>query len=80
MTPEPRFSGFMLDHQDLEELELKYHPKTAVFDQIWLFLIVYFGSGSFEIDGRAPNSYILGLGSHTDPQIPLGTLGWWSSV
>ena len=38
MTPEPRFSGLVLDHQGLEELELKNHPKTAVFDQIWLFL------------------------------------------
>ena len=38
MTPEPRFSGLVLDHQGLEELELKNHPKTAVFDQNWLFL------------------------------------------
>ena len=46
MTPEPRFSGLVLDHQGLEELELKNHPKTAVFDQIWLF-DRFFGSGSF---------------------------------
>ena len=38
MTPEPRFSGLVLDHQGLEELELKNHPKTAIFDQICLFL------------------------------------------
>ena len=38
VTPEPRFSGLVLDHQGLEELNLKEHPKTAVFDQIWLFL------------------------------------------
>ena len=38
VTPEPRFSGLVLEHQGLEELELKHYPKTAVFDQIWLFL------------------------------------------
>ena len=38
MTPESRFSGLVLDHQGLEELELKNHPKSAVFEQIWLFL------------------------------------------
>ena len=38
MTPESRFSGLVLDHQGLEELEQKNYPKTAVFDQIWLFL------------------------------------------
>ena len=34
VTPEPRFSALVLDHQGLEELELKNHPKTVVFDQI----------------------------------------------
>ena len=29
MTPKPRFRGLVLDHQDLEELELKNHPKTG---------------------------------------------------
>ena len=38
VTPEPIFSGLVLNHQGLVELELKNHPKTAVFDQIWLFL------------------------------------------
>ena len=38
VTPKPRFSGLVLDHQGLEELELKNHPKTTVFDQNWLFL------------------------------------------
>ena len=38
VTQEPRFSDLVLDHQDLEELELNNHPKTVVFDQIWLFL------------------------------------------
>ena len=38
VTPESRFSGLVLDHQDLGMLELKNHPKTAVFDQIWLLL------------------------------------------
>ena len=41
VTPEPRFSVLVLDHQGLEELELKNHPKTVVF---WQF----FGSGSFK--------------------------------
>ena len=41
VTPKPRFSGLVLDHQGLEELELKNNPKTAVFDQIWLFLSVF---------------------------------------
>ena len=36
--PRTRFSGLVLNHQGLEELELKNHLKTAVFDQIWLFL------------------------------------------
>ena len=41
MIPEHRFSSLVLNHQGLEELELKNHPKTAVFDQIWLFLSVF---------------------------------------
>ena len=28
VTPEPRFSGLVLDHQSLEELELKKTPKN----------------------------------------------------
>ena len=65
MTPEPRFSGLVLDHQGLEELELKNHPKTAVF----LALVL------LKVDGRAPNPYFWVQGSHTKPQIPVGTLG-----
>ena len=38
VTPELRCSGLVLDHQGLKELELKHPPKTAIFDQIWLFL------------------------------------------
>ena len=35
VTPEPRFSCLVLDHQGLENLNLENHPKTAaVFDQI----------------------------------------------
>ena len=34
VTPEPRFRGFVLNHQVLKP---KIHPKTAVFDQSWLF-------------------------------------------
>ena len=55
VTPEPRFSGLVLDHQGLEELELKNHPKTAVFDQIWLFLSVFLVLVLLKVDGRAPN-------------------------
>ena len=48
VTPEPRFSGLVLDYQVLEELELKNHPKTAVFGQIWLFFERFVGYGSFK--------------------------------
>ena len=75
MTPEPRFSGLVLEHQGLEELEPKIHPKTAVFDQIWLFLSRFLVLAPLDLDGRAPNPLISILGSHTDPQIPMGTLG-----
>ena len=56
MTPEPRFSGLVLDHQGLEELELKNLPNTAVFDQIWLFLSDFLVLVLFKVDGGAPNS------------------------
>ena len=75
VTPEPRFSGLVLDHQGLEELELKNHPKTAVFDQIWLFLSSFLALVLLKVDGRAPNPYFWVQGSHTEPQIPMGTLG-----
>ena len=55
MNPEPRFSGLVLNHQDLEELELKNHTKTAVFNQIWLFLSSFFVLFLLKVDGRAPN-------------------------
>ena len=55
MTPESRFSGLVLDHQDLEELELKNQPKTAVFDQIWLFLSGFLVLVLLKVDGRASN-------------------------
>ena len=42
VTPEPSFSGLVLDHQGLKELELKNHPKITVFDQISLFSRVFF--------------------------------------
>ena len=31
VAPEPSFSGLVLDHQGLEELELKNHPKNCCF-------------------------------------------------
>ena len=55
VTLEPRFRGLVLDHQGLEELELKNHPKTAVFDQIWLFLSGFLVLVLLKVDGRAPN-------------------------
>ena len=61
VTPEPRFSGLVLDHQGLEELELKNHTKTAVFDQIWLFLNDYF-SGSFKTWWSSTKALNLGCG------------------
>ena len=65
----------MLEHQGLEELELKNHPKTVVFDQIWLFLSSFLVLVLLKVDGRAPNTKIWVLGSHADPQILMGTLG-----
>ena len=67
VTPEPRFSGLVLDHQGLEELEPKIHPKTAVFDQIWLFLNGFLVMVLLKVDGWAPNPKIWVLGSHTNP-------------
>ena len=55
MTPEARFSGLVLDHQSLEELELKYLPKTAVFGKKWLFLSGFLVLVLLKLDGRAPN-------------------------
>ena len=55
MTPEPIFSGLVFDHEGLEELELKKHPKTAVFDQMWLFLSVFLVLVLLKADGQAPN-------------------------
>ena len=78
-TPQPRIRGLVLNHQGLEELELKNHQKTAVFDQIWLFLSGFLVLVLLKADGWAPNPYIWVLGSHTDPKIPMGTWGRWSS-
>ena len=55
VTLEPRFRGLVLDHQGLEELEPKIHPKTAVLDQIWLFLSGFLVLAPLNLDGRAPN-------------------------
>ena len=55
MTPESISSGLVLDHQGLEELELKTTQKTAVFDQIWLFLNGFLVLVLLKVDGRAPN-------------------------
>ena len=55
MTQESSFSGLVLDHPGLEDLELKNHPKTAVFDQIWLFLSGFLVLVLLKVDGQAPN-------------------------
>ena len=55
VTPEPRFRSLVLGNQGLEELELQNHIKTAVFDQIWLFLSGFLGLVLLKVDGRAPN-------------------------
>ena len=75
MTPEPRFGGLVLDHQGSEELELKNRSKRAKFDQKQRFLGGFLDLAPLNFDGRAPNPQIWVLGSHTDPQIPMGTLG-----
>ena len=51
MTPEPRFSGLVLSHLGLEELELKNHTKTAVFEHIWLFLSGFLALVLLKFDG-----------------------------
>ena len=51
VTLEPRFKGLVIDHQALEELELKNHLKTAVFHQVWLFLVLVL----LKVDSGAPN-------------------------
>ena len=75
VTPKPRFRGLVLDHQGLEELELKNRSKRAKFDQEQRFLDGFLDLAPLNFDGRAPNPQIWVLGSHTDPQIPMGTLG-----
>ena len=43
MTPKPRFRGFVLDHQVVNELKLK-ESKTVVFDQFltgfWILVLL----------------------------------------
>ena len=51
MIPEPRFSGLELDDQALKKLELKNHPRNAVFDQIWLFLRIFLVLVLLKVDG-----------------------------
>ena len=75
VTPEPRFRGLVLDHQLLKEPEPKNHSKRAKFDQKQQFLGGFFAPAPLNLDGRAPNLKIWVLGSHTDPKIPMGTLG-----
>ena len=55
MTPETRFNDLVLNHQCLEVPELKNHPKTAVFDQIWPFLSGFLVVGVLKADGLAPS-------------------------
>ena len=74
VTPELKLSGLVLDHQGLEELELKNHPKSAVYEQIWLFLTGFLALVLLKVDDRARNPYFWVLGSHKDHQTPMGTL------
>ena len=60
MTPEPRFSGLVLDHQGLEELghknsfvSLKIGEKLTKFSLS--FFIVLLAPAPSNLDGRAPN-------------------------
>ena len=55
VTPEPRFSGLVLGHQGLEELEPKIHPKTAVFDR-------FLASGCFQTWWSSTKPLKLGSG------------------
>ena len=55
VTPESRFSGLVLDHQGLEELEPKNHSKRAKFDQKQQFLGGFLALSPLKLDGRAPN-------------------------
>ena len=78
MTPEPRFSGLVVDHQGLNELELKTHPKTAGFDQIWFFLSGFLILVLLKVDGQAPNPKSGFWGHIPTPRYPWVPWGRWS--
>ena len=66
VTPEPKNRDLVLDHQLLKEPEPKKCSKRAKFDQKQQFLggILALAPLNLEV-----------LGSHTNPQVPMGTLG-----
>ena len=78
VTLEPRFSCLVLDHQGLEELELKKHRKTAVFDKVYIFLSGFMVL--LKVDGGASNGPKSGFWgrkpTHRYPWVPLVR---WSS-
>jgi len=61
VTQEPKFSGLMLNHKGLRELELKKHKKCFFWSNLALFEC-FFGSGPFKTLPPIP-------------QIGIGTLG-----
>ena len=51
VTPEPRSSGLVLNHQDSGELELKTTEKLLFLIKFGSFLVLVLS----KVDGRAPN-------------------------
>ena len=67
-TPELRFSGLVLDHQGLEELELKNPSQNCCFWSNLALFEWYFGSGSLK--SRWLCSKPLNLDSEVTYQLP----------
>ena len=76
VTPEPRFSGLVLNHQGLEELELKITQNCCFWSDFALFES-FFSSGSFE--SWLLSIKHLNLGSGVTYQ-PLDTHGYPGAV
>ena len=77
VTPEPSFSGLVLNHQGLEELDLKKTPKNCCF---WLNLSLFerfFGSGFFKSWWSSTKPLYLGSGVIYWPP---GTYGYPGTV
>ena len=61
VTPEPRFSGLVLDHQGLEELELKKTPRLLFLIKFGFFER-FFGSSSSKLWWSSTKPLNLGSG------------------